>query len=152
ADAQALSDNGVEVVGCDTGDRSSIRAALDGAHAVFALTVSLYKPGRMEEELVQGKAIADEAVAAGAQFINLDVSLQYGGRDDGPHEREESHVASCPRPAVRPTLLNMLAYFEEFGYYGPHTEQLVGEAAQAAKGKPSGFDEYLRREPLQIYY
>jgi hypothetical protein len=69
ADAQALSKRGVEVVRCDTGDRSSIRAALDGAHTVFAMTVSLYKPGGMEEELAQGKAIADEAVAAGVHFL-----------------------------------------------------------------------------------
>jgi len=69
ADAQALSKRGVEVVRCDTGDRSSIRAALEGAHTVFAMTVSLYKPGGMEEELAQGKAIADEAVAAGVHFL-----------------------------------------------------------------------------------
>ena len=46
-----------------------IRAALEGAHTVFAMTVSLYKPGGMEEELAQGKAIADEAVAAGVHFL-----------------------------------------------------------------------------------
>lgn len=68
-DAQALSKRGVEVVRCSTDDRSSIKIALQGAHTVFAMTVSLYKPGGMEEELAQGKAIAEEAVAAGAQFI-----------------------------------------------------------------------------------
>lgn len=69
ADAQALLKRGVEVARCDTDDRSSIRGALEGAHTVFAMTVSLYKPGGMEEELRQGKAIADEAVAAGVQFL-----------------------------------------------------------------------------------
>lgn len=68
-DAQALSKRGVEVVRCDTDDRSSVKAALQGAHTVFAMTVSLYKPGGMEEELAQGKAIADDAVAAGVQFL-----------------------------------------------------------------------------------
>lgn len=68
-DAQALSQKGVEVVRSDTDDRSSVRAALEGAHTVFAMTVSLYKPGGMEEELAQGKAIADEAAAAGVQFL-----------------------------------------------------------------------------------
>lgn len=52
--------------------------------------------------------------------------------------------------ATRPTLLNMLSYFEEFGYYGPDTEQLVKEAAEAARGAPAEFDEYLNREPLQL--
>lgn len=69
SDAQGLAKRGVEVVRCDTDDRSSIKAALQGAHTVFAMTVSLYRPGGMEEELVQGRAIADEAVAAGAQFL-----------------------------------------------------------------------------------
>lgn len=69
ADAQALSQKGVEVVRCDTGDQSSIRAALGGGHTVFAMTMSLYKPGGMEEEPAQGKALADEAVAAGVEFI-----------------------------------------------------------------------------------
>ena len=36
--------------------------------------------------------------------------------------------------ASRSALLNMLSYFEEFGYYGPDTEQLVKEAAQVEKG------------------
>lgn len=52
--------------------------------------------------------------------------------------------------ASRPTLLNMLSCFEEFGYYGPGTEQLVEEAAQAAMGEPAEFEEYLRREPLHL--
>jgi hypothetical protein len=52
--------------------------------------------------------------------------------------------------ASRATLLNMLSYFEEFGYYGPETEQLVKEGAQAARGTPVELDEYLRREPLQL--
>lgn len=68
-DARALSKRGVEVVRCNTDDRSSIKAALQGAHTVFAMTVSLYKPGGMEEELAQGKSIADEAVEAGVQFL-----------------------------------------------------------------------------------
>lgn len=52
--------------------------------------------------------------------------------------------------AIRETLLNMLAYFEEFGYYGPETEQLVNSASSSARGKPIEFEEYLRREPLKV--
>lgn len=44
----------------------------------------------------------------------------------------------------------MLSYFEEFGYYGPETEKLVQEAAEAARGEPIEFEEYLKREPLQL--
>ena len=69
ADAQALAKKGVEVVKADLDDRASIQAALNGAHTVFAMTVSMYVPGGMEREVEQGKAIADEAVAAGAKLL-----------------------------------------------------------------------------------
>lgn len=68
-DAQALVKRGVEVARCDTDDPASVKAALQGAHTVFAMTVSLYKPGGMEQELAQGKGIADEALAAGVKFL-----------------------------------------------------------------------------------
>lgn len=68
-DAQALVKRGVEVARCDTGDTASVKAAVQGAHTVFAMTVSLYRPGGMEEELAQGKTIAEAAVAAGAKFL-----------------------------------------------------------------------------------
>ncbi|KAG6367696.1 hypothetical protein INS49_001891 [Diaporthe citri] len=238
-DAQALSKRGVEVVRCNTEERSSVKAALHGAHTVFAMTVSLYKPGGMEEELAQGKAIAEEAVAAGAQLLvyssvpspkkisggkyavdSFDVKDEVRDYISGLPIKsafflpgsfmQNFHTNMAPRPGPdgnptfwgfvspetkyplidiagdtgkfvgailaepdngkkityaqvpkdvfagflpepsRPTLLSMLSYFEEFGYYGPESEQLVKEAAQAAKGAPAEFEEYLKREPLQL--
>ena len=69
AAARALADKGAEVVAGDLNDTASLRKALQGAHAVFAVTVSMYEPGGMERELQQGKTIADEAVAAGAKYL-----------------------------------------------------------------------------------
>lgn len=68
-EARKLSEKGVEIVSGDFNDRAAIKSALKGAHAVFVVTVSLYHSGGFEEEIVQGKAIADEAVAAGAKFL-----------------------------------------------------------------------------------
>lgn len=58
--------------------------------------------------------------------------------------------ASFLPEALRPTLLNMLSYFEEFGYYGPRTDELVAEAAGSARTGPTEFEEYLEREPLKL--
>ncbi|OJJ88174.1 uncharacterized protein ASPGLDRAFT_72254 [Aspergillus glaucus CBS 516.65] len=43
--------------------------ALEGAHTVFALTVTIYDKLLEARELSQGKAIADAAVAAGAKYF-----------------------------------------------------------------------------------
>ncbi|KAF2164488.1 hypothetical protein M409DRAFT_67974 [Zasmidium cellare ATCC 36951] len=264
-DAQALQSRGVELVKCDLDDRASIRAALQTAHTVFAMTATMYKPGGMEQELAQGKAIADEAVAAGVQFFvysavpsprkisrgkylvdSFDIKDDVKDYIEGLPLRsaffwpgsfmQNFHGELAPRPgpdgslaitnfvspttkyplidiagdtgkfvgamlaepdkyvgktvcaatrtytmtemceimsrscgkniaynqvpkdvfagfvpeAIRETLLNMLAYFEEFGYYGPETEQLVGVAANGARRKPVEFEEYLKRDPLKV--
>jgi uncharacterized protein YbjT (DUF2867 family) len=67
--AQELQAKGVEIVKGDIDDRASIKSALQGANTVFAMTVSIYKTGGREQEYGQGKDIADEAVAAGVEYI-----------------------------------------------------------------------------------
>lgn len=69
-EAQALQKTGkVEVVEADADDKQTLKRALDGAHTVFAVTVTIYDERLEERELSQGKAIADAAVAAGAQYF-----------------------------------------------------------------------------------
>lgn len=45
-------------------------------------------------------------------------------------------------------LVEMMLYQEEFGYYGPQTGELVQWAVDNARGKVTGFDEYLEQHPL----
>ncbi|KAJ5150358.1 uncharacterized protein N7482_010816 [Penicillium canariense] len=40
--------------------------------------------------------------------------------------------------------------YDEYGYFGPGTEELVAEAAAVARGKLSTFEEYLERHPFQL--
>ncbi|KAG0238264.1 hypothetical protein BGW42_006544 [Actinomortierella wolfii] len=70
-EAKALTNLGhnIEVVQGDVNDVSSLERVLKGAHSVFAVTVSIYDGHVEEHELTTGKAIADAAVAAGAQYI-----------------------------------------------------------------------------------
>jgi uncharacterized protein YbjT (DUF2867 family) len=68
-DAKVLERKGVNVVRADLDDRTSVRAALHGAHTVFLMTTSMYIPGGFEKEVAQGKLAADEAVVAGAKYL-----------------------------------------------------------------------------------
>ncbi|KAK5137317.1 hypothetical protein LTR08_000287 [Meristemomyces frigidus] len=53
-------------------------------------------------------------------------------------------------PFAPDTLVDAFGYQEEFGYYGPDTEDLVAWAADNARGRPSTFEEYLDAHPLQL--
>ncbi|KAL8791095.1 MAG: hypothetical protein Q9213_000302 [Squamulea squamosa] len=66
--AVALQEAGVEMVPGDMDDQASLSAALTGSNAVFAMT-NFWEKCSAEVEVAQGKAIADVAVAAGAELI-----------------------------------------------------------------------------------
>ncbi|KAF8978157.1 hypothetical protein BGZ46_006771 [Entomortierella lignicola] len=53
-----------------------------------------------------------------------------------------------PGSAVR--MVEMLLYFQDFGYYGAETKELVEWAAQNARGKPTTFEEFLIKNPLHL--
>ena len=67
--AQALTQQGLEVVPGDLDDESSVKNALQGAHTVFAMTTTIYDDQTKAREIRQGKLVADLAVAAGAKYI-----------------------------------------------------------------------------------
>lgn len=69
AKSASLSSRGVEVVQGDPTDAVSVRKAVRGSHAVFAITVQSFGPSPKQEEVAAGKAIADAAVAESVQFL-----------------------------------------------------------------------------------
>ncbi|KAL8637485.1 MAG: hypothetical protein Q9228_005251 [Teloschistes exilis] len=83
ASAIALRDAGVEMVQGDMDDESSLKTALDGSYAVFAIT-NFWEKASAEVEINQGKAMADAAVAVGAKLIIWsslpDVTAMSGGK------------------------------------------------------------------------
>ena len=60
-DAHRLKERGVEVIGDDLDDPSTLAVAFNSAHVIFAVT-TMYD-GAMEREVAQGKIIADSAAA-----------------------------------------------------------------------------------------
>jgi uncharacterized protein YbjT (DUF2867 family) len=77
--AQALQQQGIEVVKCDVDDKESVKQAMQGAHTVFAMTSSVYDHLLKQRELGQGKAMADAAVASGVHYFIFS-SLPNGGK------------------------------------------------------------------------
>ena len=69
ASAQKLQGRGVEVVAGDVDKPDSLPAALANAHTVFIVTNSIYDDQIKQRELRQVKAVADAAMAAGAQYL-----------------------------------------------------------------------------------
>jgi uncharacterized protein YbjT (DUF2867 family) len=109
--AQALAGLGIEVVMADMGDRSSLRSAFEGAHGVFSVQNGL-KAG-FEEEVVQGRNVADVAAESGAGH------LVYGSAGPGSTPtgvpswdaklRVEEHMATLD---LRVTVLRPMAFME----------------------------------------
>ena len=67
--ADDLRAKGAEVVSADLDDLASLKAAFAGVNTVFAATKTVYDEQAKERELRQSKALADAAVAAGAQYL-----------------------------------------------------------------------------------
>jgi len=65
--AKTLHQKGVEVVAGDLDNKNSLEQALKGVHTVFAMTGGI--PLTKQQEITQGKLVADAAVAGGASFI-----------------------------------------------------------------------------------
>ena len=53
-------------------------------------------------------------------------------------------------PFAQDIIPETLSYLEEFGYWGPNSEELVAWAAENARGRLSTFEEYLEANPLQL--
>lgn len=67
AKSRLLSDNGVEMICCDTSDKLSVSRALKGANTVFAMTIPKFDGSGSEYE--DGKTIADAAVEQGVEYF-----------------------------------------------------------------------------------
>jgi uncharacterized protein YbjT (DUF2867 family) len=106
-EAQALADQGAEVVQGDMEDRSSMERALEGAYGVFSVQ-NFWETG-YDREVQQGKTVTDAAKAAGVEhFVYSSVGSAH--RQTGiPHFESkweiEEHVRQIglPYTIFRPT-------------------------------------------------
>lgn len=104
--AKALADEGIELAAGDLFDRSSIDQAMAGVKGVFSVQTS--SPSGLvsdEQEVIQGKAIADSAVASGVEHLVYSSGGAAGkghtgmGHFDSKSQIEE-HIRSLSIPAT----------------------------------------------------
>lgn len=264
--SQSLQQKGIEVVVGDVDNPESLKTVFQNAHTVFLITGASAEGVTKEQEIVQGKAATDAAVAAGVQYLIYstlpNVTSLSGGKFTGvlhfdskaeieqyirsqpiksaffapgsfmsnyesvmaPRDAGDGtfSITNCVSPttelplvdtandtgkyvgailaqpelyegkvfsaATRPyslgeiarimsqtsgktvvykqlpaevfggfmpegrgkELIQMMEYFQEFGYYGPKTAELVAWAAENARGTVTTFEQYLARKPLKL--
>lgn len=63
----------------------------------------------------------------------------------------EEFAQSLP-PLIAPMFVDYFRYIEEYGYFGPNTQELIAQtaASHARGGSLSTFEEYLAAHPLQL--
>jgi len=105
--AKSLVDLGAETVTADLNDKESLRAAMKGAHAVFAVT-NFWEKGDADWEIQQGKNVADISKEVGVQHLIwsslLNVTELSKGKFSGVHHFDskatiEQYIKSIGVPA-----------------------------------------------------
>jgi uncharacterized protein YbjT (DUF2867 family) len=130
--AKEIEHMGIEVYEGDYKDNASLYRALDGVYGVFCVTTP-FEEG-FEEEVSQGVAMADAALASGVQHFVYS-SVGSADRDTGiPHfdgkYKVERYIREIGLPAtiVRPVYL-----MDNFWYPNLHDSILDGTLAFGAK-------------------
>lgn len=102
----------------------------------------LADPGRFEGQRL---------VAASGLYTFEDI-VQVMSKTSGKrvrYSKVENPYSYMP-PARSQMLLGMMPYFEEFGYFGSETKEILETTAKNAAGKLTTLEEYLTREPLTL--
>ena len=136
-DAHRLRERGVEVVGADLDDPSTLAIALASAHVIFAVT-TMYD-GAMEREVAQGRNIADAAAAVETleHFVWSTLpsaSTVSAGKTPVPHmdgkaQVDEYIIKSLPALAQKTTFY-WGGFYAENVTYPPYNPSLLPSAGK----------------------
>jgi uncharacterized protein YbjT (DUF2867 family) len=115
--AQALAEEGAELVAGDMDSRSELETAFDGAYGVFSV-LNFWLPNvGFEGEIRQGKNVADAAQAAGVQhLVYSSVGAAHRGMGQKHFESKwiiEQYIQSLGIPY---TILRPAAFFDNFNW------------------------------------
>ncbi|PQE31161.1 hscarg dehydrogenase protein [Rutstroemia sp. NJR-2017a WRK4] len=119
--AQEISKKGVEIVKADIEDPESLKKAFEGAHVIFANTVTVYDGHAYEHEVNHGRALADAAVAAKVPYYIYSTlpnagkisggKLKNMGHFDGKEEVEE-YIRTLP---IKSAFISPGSFMSNFG-------------------------------------
>ncbi|KAJ5880258.1 nmrA-like family domain-containing protein 1 [Penicillium subrubescens] len=101
-EAQALLEQGIELVSADMSSKDSLLKAIQGSHTVFLVTTPAWGPVGSDSELVHGKNVADVAKETG----------ETGGRlKHVPHFDQKAHVEGYILEIGVPAMFVLPVYF-----------------------------------------
>jgi uncharacterized protein YbjT (DUF2867 family) len=128
--ARSLAASGVEIVAADFDDQPSLESAFAGVHGVFSVQRGVLgiPPVRLEDEVRQGKAVADAAMIAGAAHLVYSsvagAERAAGVRAFAGKREIEEHIREIGAPA---TILQPVAFMENYSdpAFGVQTGRLT---------------------------
>lgn len=95
-------------------------------------------------EKYEGKSIIGATTLMSYEEAVAEIS-RISGKTVKYTQLPESAIRGFMPPLVADMLVGMLYYYQDYGYYGAQTKELVQEAPQTARGKLVTFDEYLAK-------
>ncbi|MFI6296546.1 NmrA/HSCARG family protein [Nonomuraea sp. NPDC050790] len=146
--AQALRDQGAELIRGDLDDPASLRTAMRGAYGVFSVQALAYEPATLAAEVRQGKSVADIAHDSGVAHL---VYSSVGGaeRETGIDHFEskaeiERHILTLGLPA---TILRPVFFMNNLLHYA----DVAGERLLALPVKPDKPMQLIASDDIGIF-
>jgi uncharacterized protein YbjT (DUF2867 family) len=102
-----------------------------------------------EPEKYEGKVLSAATSLHSFEDIVQTIS-KVTGKTVKYNQLPESVFRGFLPPTAADKLVEMLLYVQDFGYYGPHTKDLVEWTAQNARGKLTTFEEYITKNPIHL--
>jgi len=105
--------------------------------------------------LAEPEKYEGEVLSAATKLYSFEEIVQIISKETGKtvkyNQLPESTFRRFLPPAAADNLVEMMLYFQGFGYYGPQTKEKVEWTAQQARGKLTTFEEYLSKNPIQLH-
>ena len=124
AAAQVLKSKGIEVFKGDFDDNESLLGAMQGAHTIFAMIVTSYDDQTKQRELIEGKAIANAAVAVGAEYLIFSTMPHVERLSGGKYHQSSFDGKAEVEDYIR-TLPIKSAFFSPSGFMQNYVGQLA---------------------------
>lgn len=102
-----------------------------------------------EPDKYEGKIFCAATKLYSMQEI-ADIMSKHSGKTVKYNQLPEEVFKSFMPKGLGEELCQMMLYFQDFGYYGEHSEDLVKWAGENARGQLRTLEAYLQRNPLKL--
>jgi hypothetical protein len=102
-----------------------------------------------EPEKYEGKVLSAATDLYSFEDIVQTIS-NMTGKTVKYNQLPESAFRGFLPPIATDKLVEMMLYFQDFGYYGPQTKDLVEWTAQNVRGKLTTLEEYITKNPIRL--